>query len=369
MLWELDEFQGPTFLGFVRNVPVDPQFAGQKWLPSVDTFDLAFEYILGANQRPVMAHVMGWDSEAPIAGRPGLGEKKSGELPPIKRKARISEKELIRFMSPRAGTPDVQTAIDSVYNLTGGLLDSVQARIEWLRMQALSEDKIVYDEDGVIFGFDYGFEDTFQINLVTQADGAGTSVASSVSTVWSDTANSNPVMDLQFLCNRVQNATGLRPREIVFSNKTLGLLLTNDNIRDMIRGTTAPTAILTEQELRTLWQLYNLPAWTIYDVMVAKENADGTQSDVRTMAENKAFLIPGTTGPILPGFGGVGATLFGPTAESRPLMGTRVASRAPGTFANVYGVEEPPSEWVKAVAVAFPSLPGANLIAQMTLYA
>ena len=83
-LWELDEFQGPQFLGFVRNVPTPPGFMGQRWLPDQTTFDLEFEYILGAWRRPVMAHVVGWDSEAPIHGRPALGQKVSGELPPIR---------------------------------------------------------------------------------------------------------------------------------------------------------------------------------------------------------------------------------------------------------------------------------------------
>lgn len=128
-LWELEEFKPKQFLGFVRSVPQPNTFLGTRWLPNQNVFDLAFEYVLGANRRPVMAHVLGYDSEAPIHGRPGVGAKVSGELPPIKRKSRIGEKEIIRFMAPRAGTPDVQLAIDSVYQGTADLLDAVQARV------------------------------------------------------------------------------------------------------------------------------------------------------------------------------------------------------------------------------------------------
>jgi hypothetical protein len=358
-LWELDEFQGPQFLGFVRSVPEPNTFLGTRWLPNQTVFDLEFEYIKGVNDKPVMAHVMGWDSEAPIHSRAQAGERVSGELPPIKRKSKVSEKEIIRFLTPRAGVPDVQTAINSVYNLTADLLDSVQARVEWLRMQALSENKVVYNEGGVIFAFDYGLDDDFQIDLTNTTDGDGTDVSADFSGPWTDVANANPVADLQALCNRVQDKTGERPSEFVCSRKTSGLLVNNQAMRDLIRGANAPTAVLTTGEIQALFQIYDLPTVVTYDVKVRNENADGTYTEVRPLAENKAFL----TTP-----GGVGKTLWGPTAESRPLLGTNLASQAPGIYAVTYGKEEPPSEWVKAVGVSFPSMPDSHTLAQMKIF-
>ena len=63
------------------------------------------------------------------------------------------------------------------------------------------------------------------------------------------------------------------------------------------------------------------------------------------------------------------ATLFGPTAESLVLFGTPLASHAAGVWAELYGTNEPPAEWTKAVALAFPTMPEANLVGQMTLFA
>lgn len=359
-LWELEEFQGPRLLGFVRAVPPPAPFVSSRWLPDRPVFDLAFEYLKGAQGKNVMAHVMGFDAEAPIAGRPGLGERITGELPPIKRKARISEKELIRFLTPRAGTPDVQTAINSVYDDVTRLLDSIQARVEWLRMQALSEDKIVYNENGVIINFDFGLNDTLQINLVTQADGAGATVAADVGPVWTDTVNSTPIPDIEFLTNRQEDVTGFRPDELVLSRKALGYVFSSTNTRNLIRGSGAPSAPLTRAEVDTLLTLYGLPNLVTYDVKVHKENPDGTTSEVRTMADNKAFLYSAASG--------VGETLWGPTAESRSLIGTPLASRAPGSFAVTYATEEPPAEWIKAAAVVFPTMPAAERLAQFTLW-
>ncbi len=74
-------------------------------------------------------------------------------------------------------------------------------------------------------------------------------------------------------------------------------------------------------------------------------------------------------GSVLPGHSAIGATLWGPTAESRPLIGTPLSSQAPGVYAVAYGQEEPPSEWIKAVGVTFPSMPGADKLGQMKLWA
>lgn len=361
-LWELDEFKAPTFLGFVRSVPEPNEFIGTRWLPNQTVDDLEFEYILGANSRPVMAHVMGFDSEAPIHGRPGAGASVRGELPPIKRKQKIGEKEIIRFLAPRAGTRDQQAAIDQVYVGAVDLLDSIQARVEWLRMQALSEDKVVYDEAGVKFQFDFGLDDDFQIDLTTGEDGAGNDVSADFTTSWTDLANSNPVTDLQAICQRVQDKTGRRPAEFVCSAKASNLLLNNAAIRTMIRGSGAPSTILTRGEVQTLFDLYDLPTIVAYDVVVQAEQADGSYVDVRPMAQNKAFL---TTA----GFSDGNKTLWGPTAESRVLFGTTLAGQAPGIWAETYGTTEPPAEWTKAAAVAFPSMPEANTIAQMKLFA
>lgn len=369
-LWELEEFKPAQFLGFVRAAPAPNAFLGTRWLPNDTINDLEFEYVLGSFARPVMAHVMGFDSEAPIHGRPGAGAKVSGELPPIKRKAKIGEKEIIRFLTPRAGTADQQQAIDQVYRGVVDLLDSIQARVEWLRMQSLSEDTVVYDESGVAFEFDFGLDDEFQINLVgaNPTNGAGGNESADFTTVWTDTANSNPVLDLQAICNRVQEKTGRRPVEFVCSQKAANLLYNNAAIRSMIRGSGAPNTILTPGEVQTVFDLYDLPTIVTYDVVVQSENPDGTYSDVRPMAQNKSFLVPAGFAAGAPGAPG-NKTLWGPTAESRVVYGTPLAGQAPGIWAETYGTTEPPAEWTKAAAVAFPSMPEANHVAQMTLFA
>jgi hypothetical protein len=368
-LWELDEFAPPQLLGFVRSLSVPSTFAGSRWLPDSTISDLEFQYVLGSFRRPVMATVMGWDAEAPLHARQGAGARVSGELPPIKRKSRIGEKQIIRFLQPRAGTPDQLDAVRSVYVDVAELFDTVQARVEWLRLQALSEDKVVYNEDGVIFSFDFGIDDTFQIDLTTQTNGAGTDVNALYSTVWTDLANSNPVLDLLKICDVVQAKTGQRPVEAVFSQQVINLFAGNVAMRNMIRGTNAPAAILTPGEIQTLFTLYGLPTITPYDVIVSQEQPDGSLVDVRPLNPAKGFLLPAGWASGIGGSTATNSTLWGPTAESRKLLGTPLASQAPGIYAATYNTDEPPAEYTKVAAVAFPSMPGANVLAQMKVTA
>jgi len=360
--WELEELSNPTFLGFIRSIPEPQEFLGgtEGFLPNRTVPTLEYEYILGAGgqaaKASIMAHVMGWDSEAPIASRrvpPGLAPATvRGELPPIKRKAKLSEKEIIKFKQPRPGTSDRTDALDYVYDSTVELVTAVQSRLEWLRMQAISEDRLVIDQEGIDVSIDFGIPSTQQYNINTD---------NNLSTWWEDTVNSNPVADLDYVCNQYEiDHQGLRPSRMVCDTTTRQVLLMNDNLRELVRGPGAPTFRMTEDELNSLFSIYQLPSLINYDVTLLEENHDGTLVPVRPFNRRKVVLLPSSSVTL-------GNTLLGPTAEARNIPGVGYTPYAPGIVGSVYGKDEPPSEWIKVAAVAFPTLPGAEFVVQMTV--
>jgi len=369
-LWELDAFKPPAFLGFVRQAyeVVPQEYQGSTWLPNQVVDDLAFEYLLGANKRQAMATVLSFDAEAPLLQRGGSGERVVGELPPIKRKTRIGEKEIIRFTNPRFGTNDVGRAIDQVYSDTLDLIASVQSRVEWMATQVMSEDLLVYDEDGIKFAFDYGINGDFQWNIPAKLDnharwggGATNNALSFLGGSWNNPASATYISDLQQICDLVQRTTGQRPTDMWLSLKARNYLINSTEIKGLVRGTAAGTTTiqLTPGEVQSVFDLYNLPTLHTNDVIVTRENRDGSLTDVRTMAENKAFLTQGRP---------VGNFLHGPTAESRVLGGTSLSAAGPGVWANTYATDEPPAQWTKVAAVAFPTAPEMNRVAQLTLW-
>lgn len=354
-LADLEEFLPATLLPWVRMQPIPDTFKAARFLPDQFINDLNFEYIKGRQNKPVMAHVMGYDSEAPIASRQAGGEKVAGELPPIKRKSRLSEKEIIRFLTPRQGTSDQIDAVNSVYIDASTLIESIQSRVEWLRIKALSEQTVIYNESGVIFEFDFGLDKENLFDITTNSNANGETIAD-LSGAWTDTVNSNPVTDLQFICNLVQNKTGQRPVELVLDNKSINLLQNNENLRLLSRGPDGLPGIITQGEIDNVFLRYDLPSLTSYDVFVSREQADGTLVDERLLTEGKGFLLPARP---------IGQTLWGPTAESRALIGTDLQGLMPGIFASTYSTDEPPAEWVKAAAIAFPTMPNAHALSQI----
>lgn len=357
-MWELEELQPPATLGFVRNLLPLPTYRGNELLPPETVEDVEFEYLHGARETPVMATIMAWDSEAPIGSRPAQGKKVQGEMPPMKRKEMITEKEIIRFTQPRLGSSDQQAAVRAVYDRMNRLTRSIQARVEWLQMQSLSEPKLTYSEDGIVIEFDYGIPENQQIDLTTGTDGSGADVSALFGPAWSDTANATPFSDLQALARISEQTNGTRPERMFLSRKQYDFLPFNAQLKAMIYDQNAPDRMLTPGEIDTLMNRYGLPSFNLYDVKVKQEAADGSTTEVRTMDENRAFFLPSTQ---------VGSTLVGPTAESRVLLGTPYAQARPGIWAATYEKDEPPTEWVKVATVQFPTLPDAHLVSQMQL--
>jgi hypothetical protein len=366
-LWQLDAFKAPQFLGFVRAAfeADPPSFRGQEVLPFRTVEDIAFEYILGADRRQAMATVLSWDSEAPIASRQGAGEKVIGELPPIKRKSRIGEKEIVRFRQPRANSRDVDLAIEQVFNDTLDLIAAVRARTEWMAIQALSETNLIYDEDGVKFAFDYGVRGIFQWSvpgLVDNAtrDGAASNTVLTLGGPWNNPTTATYVNDLTKFCDYIEITTGSRPTRFYCSLTAANYFVHSTEIKGLVRGTAAGTTTirLRPEEVRSVFDEYRLPQIIPYDAVVYREEKDGSTTAVRPLAINKAFLLQDQN---------PGEFLVGPTAESRSLPYTLAAS-APGIWANTYATDEPPAEWQKVAAAAFPTIPEMNRVGQMTLW-
>ncbi len=350
-LWELDEFTAAEFLGFTRTIPDPPPFLGATFLPDATTFDIAVEYIKGATNNPVMANIITWDAEAPIGSKPPLGSEVRFELPPIKRKERIGEKELARFLQPRVGTDDQRRAINEVYAISDRLVAGVRSRVEWLRMQALSEPTVSYNEQGVEIVFDYGFNANLQLDVAADLPGGF---------YWSDLANSDPVGDLSFLKDTYRTETGgFELTRLVLPQAIITQIIRNDAARLLVRGSSAGTAQLSTAELNALVELYNLPALIPYDALVYSENDAKTVTTIRPLAANKSIGMASFN---------PGQTLWGPTAEARNLD-SNLQALAPGLIVQTYAKEDPPSEWVKAVATAFPSVPEAERVVQLQVAA
>lgn len=112
----------------------------EELFPSRKTEALEIKMIRGANNLPVSASIHAFDTETEIDQREGASHD-TAELALIKRKRKLSEKEIIRLESPRNDAEE-REAISRIYNDVDDLQDSVLTRAEAIRGEALSTGKL-----------------------------------------------------------------------------------------------------------------------------------------------------------------------------------------------------------------------------------
>ena len=221
-----------------------------------------------------MASVQAFGAEAQIASRDGA-VKVSGEIPPIKRKINLGERELIALK--REGAGDVAMVRDQLYNDLDNMIDSVLARIEAMRMSALATGQIVLNENGLIMTVNYGVPQGNQAILQAQNVPGGQ---------W-DQANAQPITMIQTWVNAVIAACGVRPTRALTSNTVVANLIRNAQIRTMIYGNQGGSRAVSVNQLNDLMQTLNLPQIATYDLISTRrmhDNAAGFRPTGRAAA-------------------------------------------------------------------------------------
>lgn len=312
-------------------------YVGLTLFPTNEVTELTFEYFKDANRLPVMASLQAYGAEAQIAGRDGI-TKITGEIPPIKRKIPLRERELIALK--REGAGDVDLVRNTLYNDLDNMIDSVQARIEKMRMDAIAYGQLTLNENGVVMTVDYGVPPGNKETL-KNSDAAGG--------YW-DKASAEPITKIQEWVNAVVSACGVRPTRALTSNTVVANMVKNAQVRKMVYGDNGGSRAVSLNQLNELLATLDLPQIATYDLQVRVQAENGTLSTVRFFPEKRFVLLPPTA---------VGDTLMGPTAEA--LLDPEVdAKEASGVYAIVTQETEPPGIWTKAAATSIPTLPFAD---------
>lgn len=333
----LKEFSRKRTLSYAR-ARQPRNYVGLTLFPQTTVQELSFEYWKAQNLLPVMANVQAFGNEAEIASRDGAA-KVSGEIPPIKRKIRLNERTLIALR--REGAGDNELVRNQLFNDLDNMIDSVLARAEKMRMDAVANGQIAIVENGVIMTVDYGVPSSHKVTL------SGTDL-------WSDATNSKPIDDIQEWTEQVVSTSGIRPTRALTSNVVVSNLIKNAQVRTMIYGDNGGSRAVSLNQVNELLATLNLPRIATYDLQVRAQAEDGTISTVRFFPQNKFVLLPPDQ---------LGETLSGPTAEA--LLDPEVDTReVAGIYAAVTQETDPPAIWTKAAATMIPTFPMADTVFQ-----
>lgn len=315
-----------------------PAMLGETLFPSMKIEGLEVEMIKGASSLPVAANIHAFDAETEIGSREG-GSYSMQELALIKRKIKLGEKELIALNNPRNGAEEKQI-IDKIFNDVDNLVNGVLARIEAMRMEALSTGKLVINENGFRTTVDYGTPNNHKANRT-----------------W--TANAKILENIYDMCDQIVKDTGFTPTRALTSRTVLNMMLKDEAIRKGIFGVNSDR-LLTVNELNQFLAAQSLPQVAIYDAQYRTQGKNGAYTSKRYLEEDKFILMPD---------GIMGNTFYGVTAEELELRNKAdVDLQSVGNiFVEQYNTNDPVAKWVKAVATAMPSFPYADQVGMLTI--
>lgn len=306
----------------------------EELFPARKTEALEIKMIKGANNLPVSASVHAFDTEAEIDQRESTGYDVA-ELAMIKRKRKLSEKEIIHLETPRNDVEE-REAIKKIYNDVDYLQDSVLTRTEAMRGEALSTGKLSINENGYKAEIDYGIPITHKGTFT-----------------WSG-GSSDILMDMDSAVDKIVDDTGFIPTRVLTSKKNLNIILKDEKIRKAVFGVNSDK-LLSRQELNNFLQTRDLPQIATYDAKYRLLGAKGTYIAKRYFAESAFTFMPEGT---------MGETLFGLTPEELALRkkeGVDI-SEIGNVIIEQYATNDPVAKWIKAVATALVTFPCADQV-------
>lgn len=332
----LKEFSRRATLAYAR-ARQPRTYVGPTLFPLRTVNELTFEYWKDENRLPVMASVQAFGAEAEIASRDGA-EKVTGEIPTIKRKIPLNGRALVALR--REGAGDLDFVRNQLYNDLDNMIDAVEARVEKMRIDAITTGKIELAENGVIMTVDYGVPAEHKETLTGDSR-------------WSIHDKATPITDIQEWTDKIVADTGIRPERALTSNTVVANLLKCAEVRQLIYGDLGGSRAISINQLNALMETMNLPRIATYDEQVRRQRADGTYETLRFFPEDKFVLLPGQP---------LGETLDGPT-EDAMLDPDIEATEIAGIYAAVYKQSmDPPVIETKAAACRIPTFPMADSI-------
>lgn len=333
-----DYFDTEVILEYIRNYE-EPETPGNKLFPNKRVESIKAKWKKSMNSLPVMANFVGMNAESNIIGRDGLQEVE-GELGFMKVKTFLDEEDIIeKYYTPRQGTRDQEMAIEDVYNDVRKVIDAIRARSEYTKIRAVADGKIDIvvrrGSNEQTINLDYGFPSEHKAQPATLFDDA----------------SAKPLHFIYDMNNTIVDDAGIDLEQILTTQQVVNYIAETTQIKQELYDDGTTTRLIGLEDINNLLVRKDLPPLYVMKGKARTEEADGSKITVPYFPAKKFVGIPG---------GELGEGLYGPTAEERK----QDVEMTEVDYILSYLIEEdePPAEFVKAVASFLPTLPVADAI-------
>ncbi len=326
---------------FVQQTPLPSNNKLSQMFPTRQylTDEIDFATITRTNRA---AKFRNWDGSYWVAPR-DTGSEKRVRMLPLGGQLGVGEYERRQMEFSRYGGTIQSILVDAIYNDLENLTNYVQNRVELAWGDVLSDGVLTINENGVQQQLDYGIPAN---QLVTAA------------TLWSDTANSDPLSDLIAWYDVYVALNGSGPGQFLASLTTVRQLQSNAKLIYAIKGAQTGATHVTLQEISGLFASYGLPPLTMDSVYNSFFDVDGTTT--RPIAANKFLFLPSDLSTL-------GFTAWGTPTTVMELNANNVqVEQAAGIIGILVREEQPPFQkrtFVDAVALPVLADPRKILVA------
>lgn len=351
-----EALSGEDLLVYSRNLAIPNNYLHQLLFPPRETAELTVDVIKNESPRiPVMAQIAELGTEVEYGSREGLKGDRI-EIPKIQR-GRYMDEKLVRLALQASQSfglrqEERNQLRNEQLNDAQYAVDAINARREWIAMQAVSTGKVQYAEGGVMVDVDWGYTSD-QKPVLTGTD------------KWDDIANSNPIGDIQGWVDAWADK-GIALTRALTSRKIISLLLQNLNIRRQFFGNPSGSAQppqLNLAQLNAVFDSLDLPQIARYDTQVRSENralSSGKLSftTLRTVTQDKFILLP--EGPL-------GNYLWAKTTEEMMSGIDAVQTGDMGIFVFRDFTKNPIRLRTAGVALSFPAFAWSDSVVSATV--
>lgn len=336
-------FDGPVtpeaLTVFVRQVPTPADQVLNRLLPDryLNRNTVDFAELTRTNRT---ARFRAFDGRLHVSER-DASVTKQVKLPPLSTSVSTGELERLQLEFARNGGGNTAAIVNAIYDDATNLTREIQARMEQARGDVLTDGKFTLtNEGGLTMEADYGVP-------------AGNFVAPG--TLWSTVATATVVQNLRTWVDAYVALNGFRPGGFVTSERVLGYMLQNAEIRTLASSLIGAPALVGESQLSAVLSNFRLPPLLFtYDTKV---DVDGVTTSV--VPDDRLFLLP-------PNVSDLGFTAWGVTATALELVNAAAVDlsfeEAPGIVGVVEKSGPPYREWVFCDAVGMPVLANPRLL-------
>ncbi len=299
-------------------------------LPTVTNMTLDYSFNVGDAILPPAAKFRSFNTES-MVNTVEPGENRKGSLPPMSIRLHVDEYQQLKMM----GQADAIGQKFEEYAIRNA--QAIGARIVIAQAEAVESGKVTIDERELKFEIDFGRKGALTANAAT---------------AWSDTAQSDPLSDLEGL----RAAFGRGVSSTTISRQAMSYLQRNVEIIKMVagRGDNLPSRV-SETDVRSV-----LGDEGFGTIRVNEEVVRGSDGAERPLFKQASVIFTSGTS--------VGSTQIGVTSEANDSENGLGGSEQAGLFSGAKAQDDPHGFNVFSTIIALPVATATNNTAVLTAW-